>query len=96
LSNWDWQHPNIHNWLKKFDQLHHRNHINSWSLDKHGAFPHIRAGSQKIYKKVRAPSGLSINAYDPKHVVSPTGIKPLLISGFTSRIYMLGKAMDLM
>lgn len=61
----DWRHPDLHNWLKVFDQLHHRNHINSWSLDKRGAFPHIRIGSQKVHKKVNVPSGLPINAYDP-------------------------------
>ncbi|KAI9433637.1 hypothetical protein H4582DRAFT_1783182, partial [Lactarius indigo] len=59
----DWRHPDLHNWLKVFDQLHHRNHINSWSLDKRGAFPHIRIGSQKVHKKVHVPTGLPINAY---------------------------------
>lgn len=78
----DWRHPDLHNWLQVFDQLHHRNHINSWSVDKRGAFPHIRAGSQKVRKKLSAPKGLPINAYDPKwlearealylkHVLSP-------------------------
>ncbi|KAH9057790.1 hypothetical protein EDB87DRAFT_1564728, partial [Lactarius vividus] len=62
----DWRHPGLHNWLKVFDQLHHRNHVNSWSLDKRGAFPHIRAGSQKVHKKVHVPTCLPINAYDPK------------------------------
>lgn len=62
----DWRHPDLHNWLKVFDQLHHRNHINSWSLDKRGAFPHIRIGSQKVHRKVQVPAGLPINAYDPK------------------------------
>src|SRR6266702_2718812 len=41
-----WRHPDLHDWLRVFDQLHHRNHVNSWSLDKRGAFTHIRAGSQ--------------------------------------------------
>ena len=62
----NWWHPNLHNWLKVFDQLHHRNHINSWSLDKCGAFPHICIGSQKVHKRVQVLSGLPINAYDPK------------------------------
>jgi hypothetical protein len=61
-----WRHPDLHNWLKVFDQLHHRKHINSWSMDKRGAFTHIRAGSQKVREAVHAPSGLPINAYDPK------------------------------
>jgi hypothetical protein len=43
-----WQHPDLHHWLKAFDQLHHRNHVNGWVLDKCGAFTHICAGSQKI------------------------------------------------
>ena len=62
----DWQHPNLHYWLKVFDQLHHQNHINSWSLDKHGMFPHICIRSQKVHKKVQVLSGLLINTYDPK------------------------------
>ena len=78
----DWQHPELHNWLKVFDQLHHQNHINSWSLDKRGAFPHIRIRSQKVHRKVHVPAGLPINTYDPtwldgrealylKHVLCP-------------------------
>ncbi|KAH9172229.1 hypothetical protein EDB89DRAFT_1851400, partial [Lactarius sanguifluus] len=62
----DWRHPDLHNWLKVFNQLHHRNHINSWSLNKRGAFPHIRAGSHKVHKKEHAPTRLPINTYDPK------------------------------
>jgi hypothetical protein len=78
----DWRHPDLHHWLKIFDQLQHRNHINSWSLDKRGAFPHIRLGSQKVHKKAHAPTCLPINAYNPtwldsreplylKHVLCP-------------------------
>ena len=44
----EWRHPDLHNWLGVFDRLHHQSHIESWSLDKRGAFPHIRAGSQKV------------------------------------------------
>jgi len=62
----EWRHPDLHNWLRVFDQLHLRNHINSWSVDKRGTFPHIRALSQKVRKKAHAPPGLPINAYDPK------------------------------
>jgi len=61
-----WRHRDLHNWLKVFDQLHHRNHVHSWSLDKRGAFTHIRAGSQKIRQTVHAPPRLPVNAYDPK------------------------------
>ena len=43
-----WRHPDLHCWLKVFDQLHHRNHVKGWALDKHGAFTHIQTGSQKI------------------------------------------------
>lgn len=35
-------------------------------MDKRGAFTHIRAGSQKVHETGHAPSGLPINAYDPK------------------------------
>ena len=66
----DWRHSDLHNWLKVFDQLHHRNHIDSWALDKRGAFPHIRIGSQRVHKKARVPTGLPINAYDPKWLQS--------------------------
>ncbi|KAH9163393.1 hypothetical protein EDB89DRAFT_1860015 [Lactarius sanguifluus] len=78
----DWQHPDLHSWLKVFDQLHHRHHIMSWSVNKRGALPHIRVGSQKIHNKLHAPPGLPINAYNPiwldsrevlylKHVLCP-------------------------
>jgi hypothetical protein len=78
----DWRHPDLHHWLKVFDQLHHKNHINSWSLDKRGAFPHIRLGSQRVHRKTHAPKYLPINAYNPtwlesreplylKHVLCP-------------------------
>jgi hypothetical protein len=66
----NWRHPDLHHWLRVFDQLHHRDHVNSWSLDKRGTFPHIRAGSQRVHKKVHAPPGLPINAYDPKWLES--------------------------
>ena len=65
-----WRHPDLHHWLKVFDQLHHRNHVNSWSLDKRGAFTHIRAGSQKIRNTVHAPPYLPVNAYDPQWLES--------------------------
>ncbi|KAH9012425.1 hypothetical protein EDB85DRAFT_1877766 [Lactarius pseudohatsudake] len=78
----DWRHPDLHSWLKVFDQLHHRHHIMNWGVDKHGALPHIRVGSQKIHYKLHAPPGLPINAYNPiwldsrevlylKHVLCP-------------------------
>lgn len=41
----EWRHPRLHNWLKFFDQLHHRYHVDNWSLDRRGAFPHVRTGS---------------------------------------------------
>ncbi|KAH9014519.1 hypothetical protein EDB85DRAFT_1899170 [Lactarius pseudohatsudake] len=41
-----------------------------WSLDKHGAFTHIHAGSQKIRQTVHAPPCLPVNAYDPKWLES--------------------------
>jgi hypothetical protein len=66
----EWRHPDLHNWLGVFDRLHHRSHIESWSLDKRGAFPHIRAGSQKVHRKSHAPKGLPINAYDPRWIES--------------------------
>jgi len=65
-----WRHHDLDNWLKVFDQLHHRNHVLSWSLDKRGTFTHLRAGSQKICQTVHAPSYLPINAYDPKWLES--------------------------
>ena len=51
-------------------------------MDKRGALPHIRIGSQKIHNKLHAPTGLPINAYNPiwlesrealylKHVLCP-------------------------
>ncbi|KAI9507347.1 hypothetical protein F5148DRAFT_1285321 [Russula earlei] len=54
------------NWLKVFDQLHHRSHLNGWSNDKRGAFAHLRVGSQKVHEKVYAPPGLPPNAYNPQ------------------------------
>jgi hypothetical protein len=66
----EWRHPDLHNWLRVFDHLHHRNHIESWSLDKRGAFPHIRTESQKVHLKSHAPRGLPINAYDPRWIES--------------------------
>ena len=66
----EWRHPDLHNWLKVFDQLHQRNHINSWSGDKRGAFPHIRVGSQKVHPKMHGPPGLPVNTYDPKWLES--------------------------
>ena len=78
----DWRHPDLHNWLKVLDHLHHRAHINSWSKDKRGAFAHTRVGSQRVHKKTHAPPHLPLNAYDPlwlegretlyvKHVLRP-------------------------
>jgi hypothetical protein len=66
----EWRHPDLHNWLMVFDQLHHRSHIESWSLDKRGAFPHIRTGSQRVHLKSHAPTGLPINTYDPQWIES--------------------------
>ncbi|KAH9037590.1 hypothetical protein EDB85DRAFT_1888287 [Lactarius pseudohatsudake] len=65
-----WRHSLLHNWLKVFDQLHHQNHINSWSTDKHGTFAHIHTGSHKVHETVHAPPHLPINAYDPKWLES--------------------------
>ena len=65
-----WRHPDLHHWLKVFDQLHHQNHVNSWSLDKRGTFTHIRAGSQKICQTIHAPPRLPANAYDPQWLES--------------------------
>jgi hypothetical protein len=42
----NWRHPDLQNWFKDFDQLHHRNHVNSWTLDKRGAFTHVRTVSR--------------------------------------------------
>ena len=78
----DWRHPDLHNWLRVFDQLHHFSHLNSWSDDRRGSFAHMRVGSQKVHKKVHAPPRLPINAYSPqwlegretlyvKHVLCP-------------------------
>ncbi len=61
----EWRHPDLHNWLKVFDRLYDRMHINSWSLDKRGAHPHLRVGSRRVHQKSHAPTGLPINAYDP-------------------------------
>ena len=66
----EWQHPELHNWLKVFDQLHHWSHIESWSLDKCGAFPYLHARSRKEHLKSHVPTGLPINAYDPKWIES--------------------------
>jgi hypothetical protein len=66
----EWRHPDLHDWLMVFDQLHHRSHMESWSLDKRGAFPHIRTRSLKVHLKSHAPTGLPINAYDPQWIES--------------------------
>ena len=66
----EWRHPNLHNWLKYFDQLHHRNHVDSWSLDRRGAYPHIRTGSRIVHIKSHAPPALPINAYDRRWLES--------------------------
>lgn len=66
----DWRHPDLHNWLKYFDQLHHRKHVDSWSHDRRGAFPHIRTGSRIVHKTPHAPSALPINAYDRRWLES--------------------------
>jgi len=62
----DWRHPDLHQWLKIFDQLYHRAHLHHWSNDRRGAFPHMRVGSQKIHKKMHAPPHLPVNAYNPQ------------------------------
>ncbi|KAI9436902.1 hypothetical protein H4582DRAFT_2058377 [Lactarius indigo] len=78
----DWQHPDLHSWLKVLDQLHHQHHIMSWGVNKRGALPHIHVGFQKVHNKLHAPPGLPINAYNPiwlnsrevlylKHVLCP-------------------------
>lgn len=66
----DWRHADLHNWLKVLNQLHQRAHINSWSTDKRGSFPHICIGSHRVHKKVHVPSRLPINAYDPQWIES--------------------------
>lgn len=66
----EWRHPELHNWLNTFDQLHHWSHIESWSLNKHGAFTHSRTGSQRVHQKSHVPKGLPINAYDPEWIES--------------------------
>ena len=43
--------------------------MENWSLDKRSAFPHIRTWSQKVRLKSHAPTGLPINAYDPRRVL---------------------------
>ena len=63
-----WWHRDLHNWLKAFDQLHHWNHVHSWSLDKRGTFTHLHAGSQNVRQ------------YMPHHVsqsmhMTPSGSK---------------------
>lgn len=65
-----WRHPLLHNWLKVFDQLHHLNHIKSWTTDKRSAFAHIRIGSHKAHETVHAPPGLPVNAYDSRWLES--------------------------
>ncbi|KAI9443057.1 hypothetical protein H4582DRAFT_1808873 [Lactarius indigo] len=71
-----WWHPDIHHWLKVFDDLHHRNHINAFILNKRGMFTHICTGSQKVRQAQYAPPGLPVNAYDPSWLQSKT---PLLL-----------------
>ena len=58
------------NWLKVFDQLHHLNHIKSWTTDKCGVFAHIHIGSHKAHETVHAPPGLPVNAYDSRWLES--------------------------
>ena len=60
----DWRHPDLHNWLGIVDQFHHYSHLNSWSNDRRGAFPHICVGSQKVHKEAHLPPHLPVNAYD--------------------------------
>ncbi|KAH9079134.1 hypothetical protein EDB83DRAFT_2215999, partial [Lactarius deliciosus] len=67
-----WWHPDIHHWLKAFDDLHHRNHINAFILNKRGMFTHICTGSQKVRQVQYAPPGLPVNAYDPNWLQSKT------------------------
>ncbi|KAI9443031.1 hypothetical protein H4582DRAFT_1808977 [Lactarius indigo] len=69
-----WRHPDLHHWLKVFDELHHRNCANGCILDKRGMFTHIRAGSQKIRQTSRAPPNLPLNAYDPGWLKSREGL----------------------
>ncbi|KAH8976613.1 hypothetical protein EDB92DRAFT_1960470 [Lactarius akahatsu] len=69
-----WRHPDIHHWLKVFDDLHHQNHINAFVLDKRGMFTHIRTGSQKVRQAQYAPPGLPVNAYDPNWLQSKTAL----------------------
>ncbi|KAH9022221.1 hypothetical protein EDB85DRAFT_2151902 [Lactarius pseudohatsudake] len=57
-----------------FDDLHHRNHINAFVLDKRGMFMHIRTGSQKVRQAQYAPPGLPVNAYDPNWLQSKTAL----------------------
>ncbi|KAH9052746.1 hypothetical protein EDB87DRAFT_1691572 [Lactarius vividus] len=61
----DWRHPGLHNWLKVLINYITKT-MSTAGPDKRGAFPHIRAGSQKVHKKVHVPTCLPINAYDPK------------------------------
>lgn len=67
-----WRHPDLHHWLKIFDDLHNRNHINAVVLDKRGMFTHIRTGSQKVRSAQYAPPDLPVNAYDPDWLQSKT------------------------
>ncbi|KAH9030593.1 hypothetical protein EDB83DRAFT_2173849, partial [Lactarius deliciosus] len=69
-----WRHPDIHHWLKVFDDLHHRNHINAFVLNKRGMFTHIRTSSQKVGQAQYAPPGLPVNAYDPNWLQSKTAL----------------------
>lgn len=66
----EWRHPDLHHWLKVFDDLHYRSHANRWSLDRRGAYAHIRTLSQRVHGKSDAPKCLPINAYDPKWIES--------------------------
>ncbi|KAH9180279.1 hypothetical protein EDB89DRAFT_2061994 [Lactarius sanguifluus] len=65
-----WQHPDLHHWLKVFDELHHQNQANGCILDKWGMFTHIRAGSQKIQQTSHAPPDLPLKPYDPRWLKS--------------------------
>ena len=62
----DWRHPDMHSWLEIFDQFHHYNHLNSWSNDRRGAFPHLRGGSWKVHREAHPPRCLPVNAYDER------------------------------
>lgn len=62
----DWRHHDLHEWLAIFDQFHHLGHLNSWSMDRRGAFAHVRVGSHKIHKDAHPPLHLPVNAYDQR------------------------------